>query len=371
MRGSFLRRREEAWEGRIPASIRSLASYAPEPAGPGIRLDANETPWDVPRDLKAGIFRKLRETPWNRYPDSGAAALRHSLARLEGVEDDQVLAGNGSDEIIRDLILALAGPGKGVVVPSPTFSMYGALARIAGARVQEVPLNPDWSLDAAGLLKKLNSRQGRILFLATPNNPTGALTSKNVIREILRSTDRVVVVDEAYRWFHSPEAGLGTELGEFPNLVILNTFSKALSLAGLRLGYLLGSRSIIRLLNRVRLPYNVNALTQAAALHVLEQRPIFQARMARIAEERDRLAGELARWPEMLIFPSAANFLLVRVRRAGAVKRELARQGVAVRGFSSPAVLESCLRITVGTPRDNAALLRALDMVFKGRRKRG
>jgi histidinol-phosphate aminotransferase len=347
--------RVERLRSWLRPALRELSPYAPEPAGPAIRLDANESPEDLPAEWKQELWQELARVPWNRYPDPQALELRQALAEWEDVRPEQVLPGNGSDELLRDLLTVYGGPGTQTVFPTPTFAMYRQLTVALGGTPVGVPLRADWSLDLAAMLAAVRSTATRLVFLASPNNPTGNTFPAAQIEEVLRGAEGLVVVDEAYRFFSGES--FTSRLADYPQLVILNTFSKSMSLAGVRLGYLLADPEIIAALERVRLPYNLDALAQVIARRVLARPEYWRAQAEKIKAERDGLAQELSKLRGVQVFPSRANFLLVRAPGAAAWKQALAEGGVAVRGFSAREGLENCLRITVGRPEENQRLL--------------
>ncbi len=341
----------------IKPEVRGLRPYEAEPSGPRIRLDANESAFDFPEELKREIWETFAQAAWNRYPDSECRELRKALAEREGVSAHQVLLGNGSDEIIRDLLVCFGGPGTRTVFPTPTFSMYRLLTIALGGTPVGVPLQADWSLDAPALQQEMAAETTRILFLSSPNNPTGNSFSAETMLDLLQGTDRLVVVDEAYRMFSG--GSLVARLGDFTNLAILGTFSKAFSLAGLRVGYVVAHPEVIQTLNRVRLPYNLHAFAQAAARVALRNPDLWQAQAEQIMAERERVARALSGYPGVTVFPSQANFILVRVSGALDLRNKLAGQDIAVRGFPANEGLSDCLRITIGLPQENDALLAA------------
>jgi histidinol-phosphate aminotransferase len=346
-------------EKYIKAGIQELEPYAAEAGGPPVRLDANESPFDIPQDLKQEILEGFRALPWNRYPDPECWKLRQALAKRSGVTAEQLIVGNGSDEIIRDLLTAYGGTGTQTVFPIPTFGMFRILTLVTGGKPVEVRLKDDWSLDIPSLLRELKAEATRMLFLASPNNPTGNVIPVEQVEEILKSTDCLVVVDEAYGLFAGQS--ILNRLGKYPNLAVLSTFSKAMSLAGVRVGYLAAHPEIIRVLNRVRLPYNLDALAQHAALKVMANFEFWKEQAGKIAAERERVSGRLSQHPEVTVYPSQANFVLIRVKQAQSLKQELARNGVAVRGFPARERLHDCLRITIGRPEENDQLLKLLE----------
>jgi histidinol-phosphate aminotransferase len=347
--------RIEALRNAVRREVRGLAPYEAEPPGPAVRLDANESPFDIPESLKQEVLAGLRTLPWNRYPDPLATELRTVLAQQEGVGPEQIVVGNGSDEIIRDLLAAFGGPGTRTVFPVPTFSMYRQLTLATGGAPVGVPLFADWSLDVAGMLRELSVPESRVAFIASPNNPTGNSFPSEAIETLLRDTDRLVIVDEAYRLFYG--GSLRGQLGTYPNLAILNTFSKSMSLAGVRIGYLIAHPEVVDAVNRVRLPYNLDAVAQYIAVRAAARPDLWATQAEEVKSERERVARALAALPGLTVYPSQANFLLVRSAEAGRLKRELAAGGVAVRGFGEAEGLNGCLRVTIGRPQENDRFL--------------
>jgi histidinol-phosphate aminotransferase len=343
--------------GTVPASA----------AGRRVKLDANESPFALGEALRGVLTdefaRALAAVELHRYPDPTARELRERLAGDLGVGADQLLIANGSDEGIQMLQMAVAGPDTAVAIPVPTFVMYAIGAKVLGIRVVEVPLGPAFALDAGRFLDVLRADRPRLVFLAWPNNPTGNLFDAVAVEAILRACagpvcQALVVVDEAYVDY----AGRTflPRLGEFPNLVILRTLSK-IGLAGIRLGMLVANAGVLREINKVRLPYNVNALSQAAARVVLDHGDVVRQQAALIVKERERVQTALATLPGVTAFPSDANFILVRTQRpGGAVAADLSARDVMVRDFSRAPHLSDCLRVTIGAPEENDAFLAAL-----------
>jgi histidinol-phosphate aminotransferase len=353
----------------IRPEVRGLAAYEapPAPAGPLVKLDANESPFalgDAIRGaLAAELAKALADVALHRYPDPEVRELRTALAGELGVSPAQVLVTNGSDEAIQLLAVAAGGPDAAVLVPVPTFVMYELAARALGLRVVRVPLAPGFDLDRRAMLAALEREQPRLVFLAWPNNPTGRLFDEAAVEEIVRACagqacHALVAVDEAY--VHYSGRTFLSRLPRYPNLVILRTLSK-IGLAGIRVGMLVGSPALAAEVNKVRLPYNVNALSQAAARAVLAHGEMVRENAAAIVSERERVLGVLAGMPGVRAHPSDANFFLLRTERpAGEVAQALLARAIVVRDFSRAPGLEGCLRVTVGTPAENTAFLAAL-----------
>jgi histidinol-phosphate aminotransferase len=267
----------------------------------------------------------------------------------------ELLLGNGSDDLIQIVTLALARPGAVMMYPAPTFVMYSMNALFSGMQALPVPLREDFSFDAEAFIARMRAARPALVYVAYPNNPTGVLYPEQDLIEVIKACPGVVVIDEAYHVFAGKT--FMPRLSEYENLLVLRTVSK-LGLAGIRLGYLAGRPEWIHEFNKVRQAYNVNVLTQAAALFVLERLEVLEAQAAQIRSEREKLKSDLAKLKGVTVFPSEANFFLVRVADAERTYEGLKRQGVLVRNLHPG--LKGCLRVTVGTPEENRILLSAL-----------
>ncbi|HEY7678695.1 MAG TPA: histidinol-phosphate transaminase [Candidatus Methylomirabilis sp.] len=353
----------------IRPEVRALTAYHVDRATYPVKLDANENPFEPSPTLEAAIGEALRGLSIHRYPDPEAQALRDLLARRLGVPAEQLLLGNGSDELIQMLLMAVAGPGAAVMAPVPTFSMYELGARAQGLPFVGVPLDARFAMDALAWRAALERERPRAVFIPSPNNPTGNCLDEAVIRETLDRCRGLVVVDEAY--FDYCGRTVLPELPGRPNLVVLRTLSK-IGMAGLRLGILAASPAVVGELNKVRLPYNINMLTQTVARLALEHDAEVRAHVKAILRERDALQRALRAFPEIEAFPSEANFLLLRTPfPADAIHGALARHGVSVRRFAGDPALARCLRVTVGLPEENARFLDALKRALGDARAAG
>jgi histidinol-phosphate aminotransferase len=293
----------------------------------------------------------------NRYPDPTGRKLRELLARKMDVPAGmEILLGNGSDDLIQIVTFACARPGAAMMFPAPTFVMYSVNAVLSGMKALRYELRDDYTLDRDAFVARVKAEQPALIFIAYPNNPTGVLYPEEDVVAILRAAEGLVVLDEAYHVF--AQKSFLPRLAEFPNLLVMRTVSK-LGLAGIRLGYLVGRPQWIGEFNKVRQAYNVNVLTQAAATFVLERLDVLEAQAARIRADRAELGRALAALRGVTVFPSEANFFLVRVPDADRAHETLLRQGVLVRNLNGPG-LKNCLRITVGTPDENRILLTAM-----------
>jgi len=347
---------------RVPEALRGSAAYhVPAPPRVIAKLDANELPYALPPELRGELGRALSEVALERYPDPAARRLRAILARQLGVAGEQLVFGNGSDELITMLCSAFAAPRgarpSAILYPVPSFVYYKLAAVARGIEAIEVPLTDVFELDEPRVIRAIEEHRPSVVFLALPNNPTGTLWRITFATELAaRFRDVVIVADEAYVAY-SGTTSLPV-LAEHPNLVVMRTLSKY-GMAGLRVGYSVSSPAIAALVERVRPPYNLSSLDQRAAEFLLEHAAEWcAARTAEVIAERPRLAAALAA-RGFEVFPSRANLVLVRTTGATALWRKLADAGVTVRLFDA-GPLAGCLRITVGTPADTAALLAAL-----------
>lgn len=355
--------------------MRSVCTAAPQLAGvtpydpkylPATAiLSANENPHDVDDEIRRDIMREVKRLPLNRYPDPLANDLRDMIAEANGLDRDQVLVGNGGDELLFNLALAWGGPGRTFLNLPPTFSVYDANARLTGTTVVDVPRRADFSIDEEAVLARVAEGGIDYLVVTSPNNPTGQLASETFMLRLLDATDALVMVDEAY--FEFSRQTMRPYLAQHKNLVILRTFSKAFSLAGVRMGYILGDAEVIREFVKVRQPYSVDAISQAVARVVYANRAKFERGILAVIEERARLIEGLRMVPGVKSFPSDANYVLFRVENAPLVWEALYERGVLVRDFSRAPHLENCLRVTVGAPEENDAFLRALRDAVMGK----
>lgn len=297
--------------------------------------------------------------PHHRYPDPHHTALREVLSQRLGVSPEEVLCGAGSDEIIDWLLRAICEPGRDAILTvAPTYGVYATYARIHGVGVEEVPLEPDFSLPVDRLLQRANAHTP-IAFLCRPNNPTGTLWASEAVREFIEHFPGWVVLDEAYIEFSStPEGWLPHRTA---GTIILRTFSKAWGMAGWRVGYAIADPEVVSLFYRTKLPYNLSAPAQAAALTALQAYPRVVESVRQIQSERQRIAEALQALPSIeKVFPSEANFLLVRIKGARAIYEALLRRGIIVRYRGNLPLCADTLRITIGTPAENDKLLEAL-----------
>ena len=340
-------------KGLVKKSVSSLTAYSAREIPCRVKLDANESPFGFVSPLKT-----VEKILTNRYPDPEARRLIKAVARDLGVAPENVLQGNGSDELIYYLITTFGGP---VLYPVPTFSMYGIITQALGERKIEVPLDRDFDIDIGKTLTAIRKEKPRLIFLSSPNNPTGNCFSPESILRILDASRGLVVVDEAYQPFSSLPSFIKM-LRNYENLVVMRTLSKV-GLAALRLGFLVAGGEIIAEVNKVRLPFNVNALSQAVAVQALKEKKEMKIFLKEIIAERVRLINEMMKIEGVRPFPSEANFILFKVGDAGKVYQSLLKKGILVRNMHD--AVAGCLRVTVGTRTENNAFLRALAAVTR------
>lgn len=339
--------------------LKALEGYHSPQVTVPVRLNTNDSPVAPPDEWRDAFASELAGVQWHRYPDRAATDLREGIAALHGVRPDQVFAANGSNEVLQTLLLTYAGPGRTVATFEPTYQLHGHIARLTGATVAEGERGPDFSLDLAEVRRVLADANPVVTFLCSPNNPTGLVESESNVREVLALTPGLLVVDEAYGQFADWSA-LGLVDEETP-LVVSRTFSKTWSMAGSRLGYLVGPSWLVTELEKVVLPYHLDAAKQIAGRLALRFVDSMEERVAAIVSERERVSATMATMP-IDVFPSGANFILFRPRgRAGrAVWQGLLDRGVLVRDCSGWPRLADCLRVTIGTAHENDLFLDAL-----------
>jgi len=343
----------------IRAEIRALSAYPVTKATGMVKLDAMENPYGLSAQARADIAAAVANVPVNRYPDGAGDALKAALRRSVGLSGDVgVILGNGSDELLQILTTAVARPGAVVLAPEPSFVMYRLNALYANARFEGVALRADFTLDTDAMLAAIAREQPALVWLAYPNNPTGNLFPAADVERMLRAAPGLVAVDEAYYAF--AERSFLSRVLEFPNLVVVRTVSK-IGMAGLRLGYACAHPLLIAELEKIRPPYNVNALTQAVVPVLLDHGDLLAEQAAAIRRERSRLAAALAALRRVTVFPTQTNFVLIRVPDAPHWFATLREAGILVKNLDGGhPLLANCLRITVGTPAENNALIEAL-----------
>ncbi|WP_019587196.1 pyridoxal phosphate-dependent aminotransferase [Deinococcus apachensis] len=341
----------------VRPAVRSVPAYPFTPIDVPIKLDQNESAYDFPADLKALATERMLARPWNRYPDLHADTLKERVAAFEGWDPAGVVLTPGSNVLIK-LLTELAGIGQTVLTVSPTFSVYTLEAQLLGARLVQVPLNPDFSLPVEALKAALRGNPPGVLYVTQPHAPTGFVDTETAVHEVVEAAEGwVVVLDEAYHQFSGTDYRDLVRAGE--NRLSLRTFSKAWGLAGVRLGYALGTPTLATQLQKLVPAFNVGTLAQTALEVALENPGYVAERAAEVVRERERVTRALSDHPVWTALPSQANFYLLRTPNAEAAYRHLLNRGIVVRRQDRLPMLEGCLRVAVGTPAENDALIAA------------
>ncbi|PKL51543.1 MAG: histidinol-phosphate transaminase [Nitrospira bacterium HGW-Nitrospira-1] len=337
----------------VKKEVSDLKAYNAKGIPCRIKLDANESPFGF-----ADAVKRIAGIKTNRYPDPEAKALKRLIAKDLEVKPENILFGNGSDELIYYLITTFGGP---VSYPVPTFAMYGIIGQALGEKKIEIPLDKDFDLDVDRFLTVIAREKPGLLFLSSPNNPTGNCFSTDRILKIIEASQGIIVVDEAYQPF-SGEAGMLPLLKDYRNLVIMRTLSK-IGLAALRVGFMIADPEIINEVNKVRLPFNLNSFSQAVAAAALKQKKEFRISVETIVSERERLLEEMEMIEGITPFPSEANFILFRMEDPDFIYAALLKKGILVRNVKD--AVKGCLRVTAGTPKENTAFLKALKEIAR------
>jgi len=344
-------------ENLVREEIKGFKNYEVHSIPYRYKMDANEAPFELPEEVIKNIQEIVKSSQVNVYPDPTAEKLKEELARYCGVVPTNIFVGNGSDEIIHLIMLAFISKGDVVAYPHPSFAMYSVYSKIAGAVEIPVRLREDYNYDVDSFIKVIEKYQPKLVFLCNPNNPTGSVIEREDIIKIIQKSNGIVVVDEAYFEFYGNT--IVDAINEFENLIVLRTLSKAFGLAGLRVGYAVANENILKYLNLVKSPYNINSLSQIIALKVLRT-DVLKERINYILEERKRLIKELGKIPGVKVYPSKTNFILVKFKDADYVYKGLLERGILVRDFSKVEGLEGALRITVSSREANDYLINGL-----------
>jgi len=331
-----------------------------------IKLDANESPYETPADLLAEVLQCLGQVHLNRYPDPGYRELRHILSQKWGWPSDRIIVGNGSDELIQAIMVTFGGQGKTVFVPTPSFSMYRIIARSLGDTVEEIPLSENFDLVLSDAWRDRvydSTQPGNLIFLAVPNNPTGNCFSNSFVQEIVENFQGIVCIDEAYVDFS--EGSFLDLLSEHSNLIILRTLSK-IGLAGIRMGFLLAGEAIIQNIQRIKLPYNINSLSETVARVALSKKKVIESHVSRIKQTRDWLYEQMRQLEGIKVYPSCANFILFQVHsNFSQVFEQLLADRILVRCFGDAGRLKGHFRVTVGTQEECSRFLEGLKKILR------
>ncbi len=349
----------------IKPGVRAQSAYTLRAPEARRKLNQNECPHDLPPDLKREVLERAASAPWQRYPDFAPARLAGRLAAHYSWVGDGVVVGNGSNELIQAALSVVLAPGEAVVASSPTFSLYRLLTGVLGGRYIPVPAGASFELQTDRIVEAAVKERARIVVINSPNNPTGSVVEDGAVERIVAETGALVLCDEAYQDFGGPTAI--PLLQRTSRLIVLRTFSKAMGMAGLRFGLALAHPEVARELAKGKLPYNVNLVTLAAADVALDHAGLFAERTQAIAATRDRFVPRLASLPGITVYPTAANFVLFRCRSRPAAevfRRLYEEHGILVRDVSGSPDLSECLRISIGTEEDMAAVLEALSRIL-------
>ena len=353
---------------KIKPRVRELKAYTLKPDRGEVKLNQNENPWGVPDAVKRETLRRMEQRSWSRYPDFVPASLHAKLAGFAGWRTEGVVAGNGSNELIQATLMVTVGEGKRVLICEPTFALYRQVATVLGGEVLSVPLDEELRFDVDALRAAIERDEPDVTIICSPNNPTGCLIQVEELEALLNATGGIVVIDEAY--FEFSGQTVAPLLERHANLAVFRTFSKAIGLAGLRIGYLLASPELAREVSKAVLPYNLNAFSQTAAevaveMYEEELRPT----VARIVAERERVFAELQRIEGLAPVRSRANFMVVRseIEPRRVYEELLRRGGVLIRDVSGYPMLADYFRVSVGTPVENDRLLESLRHIFNGK----
>jgi histidinol-phosphate aminotransferase len=353
---------------RVKPSVRALGAYTLQAYEPRIKLNQNESPYDVPQAIKDRIHAELAERPWNRYPPFVASNFIQAVAEATRWPGDGILVANGSNELIQSVLAVTVGPGVAVVIPEPTFTLYRLMTEVNGGTAVSVPLDGEMRFDVDAIIHAARRTDAAVVVLCTPNNPTGSALTGDEILRVHDETDALILLDQAYVEFGGYDAI--PLLDGRPRLVVLRTFSKAMAMAGLRAGYMLADPALTAEVNKAKLPYNINFFSECAAAHLLRSRGELAPLVAAICAERDRLVAEMGAIPGLRVYPSAANFVLFKVEAPSIThtqvfERLLHDEGVLVRDVSKYPMLGRCLRVNAGTPEENDAFLNGLRSIME------
>src|SRR5215471_9618331 len=345
---------------KIKPAVRAITAYSLRPYRASIKINQNENPFDMPEEIKREVERRLTHRPWSRYPDFVPAELLERLAAFAGWKPEGTLAGNGSNELIQAVLMVTVGPGARVLIPEPTFTLYRQVVGVLGGKAIGVPLTRELGFDVDAITERARREAPDVVVLCSPNNPTGCRIAEADLIRVARSFDGLVVVDEAYHEFSGHS--VVPLLAELPNLIVLRTFSKAMAMAGLRVGYMLSSRDLVREVHKATLPYNLNFVSSTVAAVACERYDtILKPLVVRLIDERDLLLTRIRQIPGLDPVPSHANFFLVKTALdPQELFEELLDRDILVRDVSHYPMLGRYLRLSVGKPEENETVVSSL-----------
>jgi histidinol-phosphate aminotransferase len=348
----------------IKPAVKALKAYSLTPDRGVVKINQNENPWDAPEQVKHETLRRFDQRAWSRYPDFVPAALHQKLANFSGWTEEGIVAGNGSNELIQALLMVTVGEKSRVLISEPTFALYRQIATILNGEVVSVPLKPDFSFDVSAILRAVEEYKPSVTIICSPNNPTGSVLSDADLESLLNASRGIVAVDEAY--FEFASHSVVPLLERHRNLAVFRTFSKAMAMAALRVGYLLADPHLAREIRKSVLPYNLNAFSQIAGEAAIEMYEDTLAPLVRsIVDERGRLYASLNGIRGLSPVASQSNFMIVKSRiEPRRVFGALLQKGILIRDVSGSPMLSDYFRVSVGTPEENDALIAALTAIF-------
>ena len=348
--------------------MRDLSAYSLRPDRARIKLNQNECPWDTPDEIKQETLKRISDRAWSRYPDFVPRRFYERLADFIGWTADGIIAGNGSNEMIQALLMVTVGLGKRVMINEPTFLLYRQITTVLGGETISVPLTEELRYDIGALRSQIQLVDPDVIIICSPNNPTGCVIDQADLISLLENARGLVVVDEAY--FEFSEQTVVPLLKTYPNLIVLHTFSKAMGMAGLRIGYLLAAPELVREIAKAILPGNLNVISRTAAEVAMDlYETTLKPRIELIINERERLYQAFKEIPGLVPIPSRANFMSVRSTiEPRYVLEELLQREILIRDVSNYPKLNDYFRVTVGSPEENDALVTALCDIFTSRK---
>lgn len=346
----------------IKPSVQQLDAYTvkSKPLSPElIKLNQNENPFDLPAELKRELLDEFLAQPWNRYPDVFPGQLLEALSQHFHLPVNSIIAANGSNELMYTVLMAIVGRGTKVLIPSPTFFLYEKIVRVLEGEVIAVPANDDLTFNNERIIEAANKHEPSLIILNSPNSPTGQMLTVNEVERIISSTDAIVLVDEAYIEF-ADMPSVFPLLQKYDRLIILRTFSKAFSLAGLRIGYLFAQPKLCTELLKPKIPFTVNNFSSAVAIKLLQRQNLIKERIVYIKKQKQFLLEQLQHFEAVKVFPSQTNFVIFKTKNAQALFENLLSGNVLIRDVSSYPMLSNTLRVNAGTEDENKAFLAAL-----------
>ncbi|MFC1729850.1 histidinol-phosphate transaminase [candidate division KSB1 bacterium] len=353
------------WIYQLKNSVLERPPYSFNELKKPVKLNQNESPYDIPENLKHEIFNRALQLNWNRYPDIIGAPVRDALSRHLGLPPERIAVGVGSDELLLAISALILDKAKKVLIIEPTFQMYSQCADIFEAEVIRLTMDDGFRFPVENMLTVLRECAIHLVFVASPNSPTGGIIEPEAVEECARHTDGFVVVDEAYYEFCGQTALEAQKKQN--NIIITRTFSKAMSMAGLRLGYMIADPEIISYIYKVKNPFSVNLFTEAAALTILDNRRVFEENVKKILDDKVVLQEQLSKIKGIRIVPSHANFFMIDAGEIGSsLVRQLAAHGIAVRDISSYPLCENHIRVNVGTVEENMRFIEAMRSIYSG-----